>query len=200
MQNQEFHIITDTNGEEGRLLKILMLDEKHWENEGLLYITEAINDLASHVQGRYSNDIPESGFLKYKDIFHSNRDGKDTAFTTGLTLYNSWIVAPISHSTVKHSAEGATWIQQFHILLGRLAGCVMSVCMNNEYINFCKQRKATFNVPCFREEFDTQAFFTSSQINCSNGTLHVAGTAEEIHSDSQDCTGSYFMSINLSVI
>src|SRR5213082_1379584 len=38
-----YRTITDSNGEEGRLLKILMLDEKHWENEGLLYITEAIN-------------------------------------------------------------------------------------------------------------------------------------------------------------
>ena len=122
------------------------------------------------------------------------------AFTTGLTLYNSWAVAPVSHSTVKHNAEGALWMQQFHIFLGKLAGHVMPLCINEEYVDFCKQRKATFNVPCFGEEFDNQAFFTLSQINCSTGTLHVSGTAGRIHSDSQDCAASYSMSINLLVI
>ena len=76
----------------------------------------------------------------------------------------------------------------------------MPACMNKEYVDFCKQHKITFNIPCFGEEFDTQAFFTSSQINCSTGTSHVTGTAGEIHSDSQDYTASYSMSINLSVI
>jgi len=85
------------------------------------------------------NNIPEARFLKHKDVFHSNRDGKDTAFTTGLTLYNSWAVAPVSHSTVKHNAEGALWMQQFHIFLGKLAGRVMPLCMNEEYMDFCKQ-------------------------------------------------------------
>jgi len=53
------------------------------------------------------NDIPEAGFLKHKNVFYSNHNGKDTAFTTGLTLYNSWAVAPVRYSTVKHNAEGA---------------------------------------------------------------------------------------------
>src|SRR6266480_7487587 len=91
-------------------------------------------------------------------------------------------------------------MQQFHIFLGKLAGHVMPLCMNEEYVDFCKQQKATFNVPYFGEEFDSQAFFTSSQINCSTGTLHVGGTARGIHLDSQDCAASYSMSINLSVI
>src|SRR5947209_1003970 len=50
-----YRTIADTNGEEGRLLKVLILDVKYWEDEGLLYVIEAINDLARHVQGRYSN-------------------------------------------------------------------------------------------------------------------------------------------------
>src|SRR6266480_2196545 len=91
-------------------------------------------------------------------------------------------------------------MQQFHIFLGKLAGRIMPLCMNEEYVDFCKQRKATFNVPCFGEEFDSQAFFTSSQINCSTSTLHVGRIAGGIHSDSQDCTTSYSMLINLSVI
>ena len=91
-------------------------------------------------------------------------------------------------------------MQQFHILLGELASQVMSLCMNEEYVDFCERRKATFNIPCFGKELDSQAFFTSSQINCSTGTLYVSGTAGEIHSDSQDCTVSYSMSINLSVV
>ena len=146
------------------------------------------------------NDIPEAGFLKHKNVFYSNHNGKDTAFTTGLTLYNSWAVALVNYSTVKHNTEGALWMQQFHIFLGKLAGHIMPLCINKEYVDFCKQRKATFNVPCFGEEFDSQAFFTSSQINCSTNTLHVGGTAGGIHSDSQDCTTSYSMLINLSVI
>src|SRR5205807_4263550 len=70
----------------------------------------------------------------------------------------------------------------------------------SEYINFCELRKMTFNVPYFGDDFDTQAFFTSSQINCSTGITHVRRTAGGIHSDLQDCSASYSMSINLSVI
>ena len=131
-----------------------MLNVEHWEDEGLSHIIEAINDFTNHVQGQYSDGILEYGFLKYKDIFHGNRNGKNTAFTTGLTLYNSWAIAPVSHLIVKHSVEEATWIQQFHILLGKLASLIMPACMNKEYVDFCKQCKITFNVPCFGEEFD----------------------------------------------
>ena len=146
------------------------------------------------------NGIPKARFLKHKNVFHSNRDEKDTAFTIGLTLYNSWAVAPVSHSTVTNNAEAAAWIQQFHILLSKLTKAVMPCCMSEEYINFCELHKMTFNVPCFGDNFDTQAFFTSSQINCSTEITHVRGTAGGIHSDLQDCSASYSMSINLSVI
>src|SRR5437763_15972788 len=81
--------IMDANGEEGRLMKVLMIDVEHWENESTAQILQGIDDLADHIQGRCVNGIPEAGFLKHKNVFYSNRDGKDTAFTTGLTLYNS---------------------------------------------------------------------------------------------------------------
>ena len=84
-----YWIILDNSGEESQQLKVLVLNVEHWEDEGLSHIIEAINDFANHVQGQYSDGIPEYGFLKYKDIFYGNRDGKDMAFTTGLTLYNS---------------------------------------------------------------------------------------------------------------
>ena len=99
--------IMDANGEEGRLMKVLMIDVKHWENESTSHIFQGIDDLADHIQGQYVNGIPEIRFLKHKNVFHSNHDEKDTAFTTHLTLYNSWAVTLVSHSTVKHNAEGA---------------------------------------------------------------------------------------------
>src|SRR5256885_639403 len=76
----------------------------------------------------------------------------------------------------------------------------MPCCMNEKYINFSELCKITFNVPCFRDDFDTQAFFTFSQINCSTEITHVRGTAGGIHSDLQDCSTLYSMSINLSMI
>src|SRR2546430_13286424 len=116
-------------------MKVLMIDVEHWENESTSHILQGIDDLADHIQGRYMNGIPEARFLKHKNVFHSNYDGKDMTFTIDLTLYNFWAVASISHSTVKHNVEGALWIQQFHILLGELAGRVMPLCMNEEYVN-----------------------------------------------------------------
>ena len=79
----------DANGEEGRLMKVLMIDVEHWENESTSHILQSIDDLADHIQGQYVNGIPEARFLKQKNFFHSNCNGKDTAFTTGLKLYNS---------------------------------------------------------------------------------------------------------------
>ena len=79
----------DANGEEGRLMKVLMIDVEHWQNESTSHILQGINDLTDHIQGKCVNGIPEAEFLKHKNVFHSNHDGKDTAFTIGLTLYNS---------------------------------------------------------------------------------------------------------------
>ena len=84
-----YQTIRDTGGEEGQLLKVLMLNVEHWEDKGLLHVSEAIEELANYIRGWYMNNIPEARFLKHKDIFHSNCDEKDTAFTTSLTLYNS---------------------------------------------------------------------------------------------------------------
>ena len=79
----------DANGEEGRLMKVLMIDVEHWQNESTSHILQGINDLTDHIQGKCVNGILEAEFLKHKNVFHSNRDEKDMAFTTGLTLYNS---------------------------------------------------------------------------------------------------------------
>ena len=84
-----YWIISDNSGEEGWQLKVLVLNIEHWEDEDLSHIIEAINDFTDYVQGQYSDGVLEYRFLKYKDIFHGNQDGKNMAFTTGLTLYNS---------------------------------------------------------------------------------------------------------------
>ena len=81
--------IMDANGEEGRLMKVLMINVEHWENESTSHILQGIDDLADHIQGWYVNIIPQTRFLKHKNVFHSNHNGKDIAFNTGLTLYNS---------------------------------------------------------------------------------------------------------------
>src|SRR2546429_3169494 len=73
-------------------------------------------------------------------------------------------------------------------------------CHDEEYINFCELHKMTFNVPYFGDDFNTQAIFMSLQINCSTGITHVREITGGIHSNLQDCSASYLMSINMSVM
>ena len=131
-----------------------------------------------------------------------NCNGPTSAFTTGLNLFNSWCVSPVAHSVVAEDGDNhvSQWVQAFHILLGDLAQCAMPAFTSAEYIDFCKTRKAMFNSPCFGFTYDTQAYFTSAQVNCSDGKTHIGGKAGSVHSDAQDCNASYSMALNLSVI
>ena len=58
-----------------------------------------------------------------KDLMSGNRYGPETAFTTSLTLYNSWCVAPVAHSVEKEDTNNRVpkWVKTFHVLLGNLA-------------------------------------------------------------------------------
>src|SRR5436190_15756170 len=116
--------------------------------------------------------------------------------------HNSWCVSPVAHSVEKDEGDNciARWIQQFHILLGDLAQYVMLTFMSAEYIDFCKMQRIMFNSPCFGSTYDMQSYFTSAQINCSNGEIHISGKAGDIHTDAQDCNASYSIALNLSVI
>jgi len=44
-----YQTIRDTGREEGQLLKVLMLNVEYWEDESLLHISEAIEELANHI-------------------------------------------------------------------------------------------------------------------------------------------------------
>ena len=57
------------------------------------------------------NNILEARFLKYKNIFYSNYNEKDIAFTTNLILYNSQVVTPVSYLIVKYNIERALQMQ-----------------------------------------------------------------------------------------
>ena len=72
--------------------------------------------------------------------------------------------------------------------------------ISQEYIQFCNKRKTIVNSPYFRSSYDTQSYFSSAQVNGSNGEIHVGGKARDVHTDTQDCKASYSMSVNLSVV
>ncbi|KAI9849612.1 MAG: hypothetical protein M1837_002737 [Sclerophora amabilis] len=91
------------------------------------------------------------------------------------------------------------WMQQFHCQLGNVAAAVMDRTMGKEYQDFCRQRQASLNTPCFGKDPYTQPYFTSSQINCSTASQHVEGMAGSVHADILDCPASYSISVNLSV-
>jgi len=44
-----YQTIRDTSSEEGRLLKVLILNVEHWEDESLLHVSKAIEELANHI-------------------------------------------------------------------------------------------------------------------------------------------------------
>ncbi|KAI9837679.1 MAG: hypothetical protein M1837_002721 [Sclerophora amabilis] len=183
-----------------RFLKVLTIDVEDWKELGEGRIVEMLETLANHVRGR--QDIsPPTGFLPLRPHLNPNRDGKDTAFTTGITLFNSFLVFPTTHSASCTAKDPAVpdWMQQFHCQLGNVAAAVMDRTMGKEYQDFCRQRQASLNTPCFGKDPYTQPYFTSSQINCSTASQHVEGTAGSVHADILDCPASYSMSVNLSV-
>ena len=186
------------DGEDCSMLKVFAIDY----SDCPLDVKLRIDQLKSHVQGIYAFDKPQSGFMRVKDLMSGNRDGPGTAFTTSLTLYNSWCVAPVAHSVEKEDADNRVpkWVKTFHILLGNLAQSAMPKFMSQEYIQFCNTRKTIVNSPCFGSSYDTQSYFSSAQVNCSNGEIHVGGKAGDVHTDTQDCKASYSMSVNLSVV
>ena len=46
-----YQTIRDTGGEKGQLLKVLMLNMEHWEDESILHISKAIEELVNHIRG-----------------------------------------------------------------------------------------------------------------------------------------------------
>jgi hypothetical protein len=183
----------------GLQLKVLRIDYEDWNT--LLevpVVQEHIDALAEHVQGEYQDGKAVSGFMKIKPHLASNRDGKNTAFTTFLTLYGGHTVFPVLHSTGEKGGV-AEFMRNFHCLLEDLCGSAMDATMSQDFKEFCKERKQALVVPCFGRDIDTQSYFTSAQINCSDGRRHVEGKARDIHSDDGDSRRIHLVTEHLSV-
>ncbi|KAI9839104.1 MAG: hypothetical protein M1837_002243 [Sclerophora amabilis] len=180
--------------ERGSFLKLLMIDHEDWQTQHQQpEIANAIDRLANHLHG--SPNAP--GFMAVRPQLSSNRDGHQTAFTTGLTLNNQWLVAPVAHSL---DAAVAPWIQEFHVRLGEVNGQVMHYAMSTGYQEFAAARRLTLDVPCYGANLRTQNHFTSAQINCSTVRQQMAGTAGGVHQDGQDCILSHSMAINCLLV
>lgn len=125
-----------------------------------------------------------------------NRDGIQSAYTTGLTSINgSHYIAPVKHCY--GDSPHVEWLQQYHLLLGDVVGPAMVAAMNSSYLEFCNTRWRILNTSCFGRLRDTQSYFTQTQINVSSTKSHVGGTAGDVHTDNMDCSISYSMTINL---
>ena len=97
-----------------------------------------INPFKCYVQGIYAFDKLQSGFMRVKNLMLSNRDNPETAFTTSLTLYNSWCVTLVVYLVEKEDTDNQVpkWVRTFYVLLGNLAQSAIPKFVSKEYIQF----------------------------------------------------------------
>ncbi|KAH0610907.1 uncharacterized protein H6S33_011334 [Morchella sextelata] len=197
-------LLDDNNQVIGEWFKFMYLDQSDIGKFNDPEILRLHKNLAEHVRGNFDYGLQkwESGFQKFDHDMTGNRDGPNTAYTTGIALQGSYAAAPAVHSTWEKTKdpEFMQWLAKFHCILGDLGGRVMSTVMDDVYNQFTKERHERYNPPFFGPSTGSQTYFTSSQINRSTNTMRLQGTAAGVHCDSTDDELSFSLALNVSVI
>lgn len=197
-------LLDENNQVIGEWFKFMYLDQSDIGKFNDPEILRLHQNLAEHVRGQfdYASQKWESGFQKFDHHMTGNRDGPNTAYTTGIALQGSYAAAPAVHSTWEKTkdSEYMQWLAKFHCILGDLGGRVMSTVMDDVYNQFTKERHERYNPPFFGPSTGSQTYFTSSQINRSTNTMRLQGTAAGVHCDSTDDELSFSLALNVSVI
>ena len=182
-----------------RAVKILYLHHGDLPRLGLGHVVNLFNQICDHLCGTAN----ASGFLEYRDELHSNRDGAGTAFTTSFARVNSFLVAPVAHSSEidkESTAPRRAWLQRFNALVGDLSGVLYRSILASEYCDMLESWAEITNPPCPGSSFESNRFITSIQINCSHPDRQVAGTAGLTHRDRSDDPLSFSVAFNASVV
>ena len=193
-----FKNITVPEVGERKMLKVLYLNEDTMNSIlGNNNASTMMSCLQNIILG--NQDIP--GFKHFAPHMSSNRDGHGTTFTTGLASVAHWNPAPSAHCYGEKAERTgvAKYLQRLNKEAGRLAGLLMPKVMGQRFLDFSHRRQAALNTPFFGPDYDSQAFFSSTQVNYNEVRKgHVRGVAGHVHHDGSDCAVSYTMAVNLS--
>ena len=185
---------------ERHLLKVLYLNQATMHsitnNQSATVSLKRLDDIL------FGNNT-QPGFKHFAPYMSSNRDGHGTTFTTGLAKVGHWNPAPVVHSYKENAQRQGVneYLRRLNEEAGRLAGIVMPAYMEQQFLSFSRRRQAAFNTPFFGPDYDSQSFFSSTQVNYNEIKQgHVQGVAGHVHHDSSDCAVSYTMAVNLSCL
>ena len=104
------------------------------------HLGQELDTIITHIQGSAWPDstVLQTGFKHHKPQLASNQDSQNTTFTTMFTAANSFLVTPITHSSLDPAQPNShqphhNWLQRFNSLTGDFVGNLLDCVFSQDF-------------------------------------------------------------------